>query len=292
MDRTSIAAAVLAASLCAGCESDTKLAPVQVPVSQEPITAPLTPIVSDLFEVKGNLQGNQVTFWLETDLPDDVVVSGRVSRDFVVRNSEGTDESFIPYWDEDTTVGALRSPRKVTFDDHHFANEVAKRLKLLTMADETSIIESINQSVVVDLHVFPVHQPAALLGKGNNNLTGAVVYNHVGNNNIEGNLAFPSKLSVAVKARSDWIDPERLQVGHRYEVSQRTSVMPEFSSMNQLVDLAQMVIVPAGTLIEIRRVERSKDAHRYLVRAEGDSSATAGWVNVNALLGQTLAEVK
>lgn len=288
---------VLASALCASCGSPTSPASsgsADSAATPEPAAAASTPlpeVVADRFEIKGKLEGNRVTFWLETDLPDNVPVMADVNREYVGRNSEGS-ETYAPmYWSEKLTVGALRNPQTVTIDDTKWAQHVEEALKLSAVADDPVTIVSINQAVMVSLtvpgvgHVAPLEPDAS-------NLTGKAVVVEDGWHRVEGEAAFPHKLSVVVKTETDWVNPQKLQVGQRYRLSGKANVLPEFQSADPLVDVASMSVVPAGTVIEIRRIDDSGYSRRYLVRAQGDSAAVGGWIGVNNLLAQTLERVK
>ncbi|WP_206606503.1 hypothetical protein, partial [Steroidobacter cummioxidans] len=254
--------------------------------------APLPEVIADRFEIRGKLEGDQVTFWLETDLPDNVPVMTDVNREYVGRNSEGS-ETYAPmYWAEKLTVGALRNPRTVTIDDTKWVQHVEEALNLsAAVADNPVTIVSINQSVTVSLtvplvgHVPPLEPEAS-------NLIGKAVVVDDGWHRVEGEVAFPHKLSVPVKTETDWVNPQKLQVGQRYRLSGNANVLPEFESADPLVDIVNMTRVPAGTIIEIRRIDDSGHSRRYLVRAQGDSAAVGGWISVNNLLAQTLERVK
>jgi hypothetical protein len=109
---------------------------------------------------------------------------------------------------------------------------------------------------------------------------------------VAGEVSFSSVLSVPVKTETDWINPQKLQVGKRYRLSGKANVLPEFRSADSLVDIALMKTVPAGTVVEIRRIDDSDRSRLYLVRAQGESDAVTGWVGVNNLLSQTLELVR
>jgi hypothetical protein len=118
---SAVAFVAILAALCASCDpsaapSPAPLEPASAPASKAD-SDPLPDVVADRFEIKGTLEGNQLTFQLETDLPDNVTVMTDVHRKYLGRSKSGTDTYVPEYWSEKLTVGDARRPQSVALDD-------------------------------------------------------------------------------------------------------------------------------------------------------------------------------
>lgn len=161
----SVFSVIAVAALCASCGSGTETSPPATDTNSKPaqkaVTAPLAEVVADHFEIKGELQGNELTFWLETDLPDTVAIMAHVHREYVGKNQEGIETYVPPYWSENLTVGSARQPRTVTIDDAKWAQDVERNLKLMAIGDDPMTILSVNQAVTVSMTVPGIGHGAA-----------------------------------------------------------------------------------------------------------------------------------
>ncbi len=288
---------ILVSALCVSCGSptspstSTNSSPEFAGESGPEATTPLQEVVADRFEIQGKLEGDQVTFWLETDLPDNVTVTADVAREYMARTPEGSEMYAPTYWSEELTVGALRNPQTVLLDDAQWAEDVERSLTMFAIADYPVAIVSISQVVTVSLMAPGIERLPALEPDARN-LTGKAVVVEDGRHLVQAEAAFPYPLSVPVKRETDWVNPEKLQVGQRYRLSRKANVLPEFESADPLVDIANMTVVPGGTVIEIRRIDDSGHSRRYLVRARGDTDTVGGWISAGGLVAQTLERVK
>jgi hypothetical protein len=200
---------VIVAAICGACGRDNSSESFTSPASvSEPTTSSAQPAIAEVvrverFEIKGKLDGNVLTFTLDTDLPSTAHVMASVDRSYVGTSPESGTETYRPrYWEQSTTVEALRTPQTIRIDDQQWAATVEEALEISARINDPMKIHSVNQAVTVWLTVPLSGQPPPLAPNAEN-MTGKMVSVESSGHVIHSELSFPSKLTVPVKTQSE-----------------------------------------------------------------------------------------
>lgn len=92
-----------------------------------------------------------------------------------------------------------------------------------------------------------------------------------------------------LRLRSRYTRRKNLERG---EVRHDQMCFRSFRRANKLAGLAAMMTFPAGTVIEVRRIDASELSCRYLVRAQGNAALPVGRVGSTICSGQTLTTAR
>lgn len=225
------------------------------------------------FEATAEFESGRLHVELDTDLPADVEVSLSVSRSYTEVGNESTYS--IDYLDDDSKVADWSSGR-----DFHLSNEVAldrfaeKREKWAASGIDKEI-EKFSESIEVWL-LIRLSKPKA---------SGTCKPTEHGN--VEQTWEFKYPLDAKpppVRA----LNPEGLVKGDRFPLTKQTPLMPSPDPTDPAAALAQVVMVPAKALVEVKAVRKVKGNTWYEVTV----NRKRGWFNSTALIGQDLKREK
>jgi hypothetical protein len=124
-------------------------------------------IVTDTFEVRYGMNGENLTVSLETDLPDQTLLDVHVSRTY--RKKGGTEDLPLDYFGEQSTVGAWRRPHTIRVDNAAWRTELGN----VAAAGEPFEVAGLGRDIELSLTV-PINQEAPYR-EGNENLRGSAV---------------------------------------------------------------------------------------------------------------------
>jgi hypothetical protein len=114
--------------------------------------APKTTVLCDQFEIKASRNGDQLEYWIETDLPDDYEVVYWIARTF-----DEVDETYMQtYLEERTNVGALRYQHVTTISHEVFLANLQEKNAELRRAGLPYDLVSISDFVEIRVSI---HQP-------------------------------------------------------------------------------------------------------------------------------------
>ena len=119
-----------------------------VVIGVPPLRCQETQVVANQFDIGYQLVGSTLTFWLETDLPDDTNVMVSVSRSYT---EVGSAETYsVDYFGEKSKIGfGGQTVRKIGYIDYGGTNDIGDR-------SGTGFLDGvISSSVVQDLNFFP-----------------------------------------------------------------------------------------------------------------------------------------
>ena len=100
------------------------------------------------------------------------------------------------------------------------------------------------------------------------------------------------KITVTTELPTSFIDPNDLQIGKTYELSNKTPLMPELNPTDPIATLGNMRELSAGSSIKIISVAQKNNTPWYNVGFVNYSTGNLdyGWINSIALYGQSLKE--
>lgn len=253
------------------------------PVPTDSGAAAKSLIRADRFVVHATARGRVVSYSLDTDLPDDYEIHVAVYRTYnMTEQDRGTDDYGVYFVNKWTTVGKVRVAHEADIDDSKVDQKIQSVLDTDAGAGYKDKLNRISPKITVEYTGGDTPRLVGRATKPSLVITGAR------------SVSAQSQVYVPYKGSnpngSAYANAERLEVGQRYRISRATPLSPEFESTDPTLTLGQMMNLPAGTILEIRRIDSQGGSTRYLVRAIGDTERVTGWVSSIALIGQKLQE--
>lgn len=245
-------------------------------------------IVSDTFEIRHVLRGEQLTIALHTDLPDYTHLMVSVDRTYQQQGS--SDRYVVSYFAEGSTVGEWRSAKTISLDNKRWKQELEKSRRILATAGEPFTVSTISSQITIGFTV-PINQPPPF-EMGNANLVGSVVKESIFGRIIEQEILVDYPIDESGVGNVEWGDPFALEQGRRYQVSRRTPIMPDVSPADPVRALADVRYLPSGASFTVRGVRSVSGSPWYRVTGRVGGKDVQGWINSTALIGQVLRVVR
>ena len=137
-----------------------------------PVEAIQKEIVCDTFNIIHSIDGNILTYNLETDLPDTTNVMVSISRIYLKKDDE--ERYSNSYHSEKTTVSGLKKSTIIKIDEDQWFLNLKKKQLLLAKMSEPFEVGWIDNSVELSM-VVPINQPNPSFGERNKFLYGKAV---------------------------------------------------------------------------------------------------------------------
>jgi hypothetical protein len=202
------------------------------------------------------------------------------------------------YFSRKTTVFDLKRPIKAVIDETRWKNELEKTQKLFASIGEPFQVSKISDEVEIGLTV-PINQKNPVFGKSNKYLEGPFVSTEgLRTIRIEKKFSVPFDREGAgdiVGKRQYSLDPYNLEMNLHYRISKKTPIFQEIKPKDPLKAIAEMKYLPPGSVIRIMKRQLSGSTPYYHVHAKvrgGASHTITGWIDSNALMGQTLSVIE
>ena len=212
-----IIAITFAAITLTACSKEKEKETVSVPAKEEPPpptqeaptpTAKEAPSISaqvqcETFNLKASIQGDSLTFSLDTDLPEDTSVMVTISRGYRLNGGyqqKGGTERYplysLNYYSSKAKVSELKIPKTIILDNRKWFVALDARQEELSKVGLRFEVWSVLPSVELKMEV-PIRQDNPAFGKNNSNLTGKVVTKaaKTGFNVVTGEATFNYKFS-------------------------------------------------------------------------------------------------
>jgi hypothetical protein len=130
-------------------------------------------VTCDTFELVTNIQGAKLELSLDTDLPDDTVISITVDRSYWKQGN--TEEQFRRYFSQESTVGEWRSTHKIDIDAVGWKRDLQDFQTKMANAKVGFKVARISDDIDVSI-IAPVNmQTNTAFGDRNKNLSGEAV---------------------------------------------------------------------------------------------------------------------
>ena len=127
----------------------------------------------DTFELVTNIQGSMLELSLDTDLPDDTVISITVDRSYW--KQDNTEEQYRRYFAQESTVGEWRSTHEIDINHAGWKRDLKDFQTKMANAKVGFEVGRISDDVDVSI-IAPVNmQTNAAFGDRNKNLSGKAV---------------------------------------------------------------------------------------------------------------------
>jgi hypothetical protein len=262
------------------------------PESQSAASSRRTGVVADQFQVGQSLAGDTLTLWVETDLPDATELMVSVARGWYPAGD--TRDYSHPYFEESSTVGKWRAPRRVVLDESGWRNGLDEKQRILARAGDPFTVRDIGDSVEISF-VVPVNQDDPRFGSRNEHLTGrAVAVGDLGWPIIHRDVRLDRPIGELETGASKWASWSDLRVGRRYRLTREVPLMPEFEPADPMAAIARIREIPADGEIVILQQRDRRGTLWFEATAYSPAGVRIGdgWINSTALLGQDIKIVR
>ena len=247
-----------------------------------------TQVVCDSFTIKSQVEEANLTFHLDTDLPEDTTVMVSVSRGY---QQKGEDSNFsLDYYSAKSTVRGLKIPKTIELDNSKWSKDLdAKNLELSRIGLEFQV-STVSNNVEVRM-VVPIRQDNPAFGEDNSMLTGKLVTT-TGLRVVESETIFDFKIAMNEGAgeRPPSLDPFNLDVGQSYVVGKDTPLMPEHTPSDPMETLKKFKTISSAGGFNVVGTFDKTGTEWYKVNAfDSDmENLGTGWINSVSLVGQRL----
>ena len=130
-------------------------------------------VLCDTFELSTNIRGSKLGLSLDTDLPDDTVISVTVDRSYW--KQDDSEEHSRRYFEQESTVGEWRSTHEINIDGAGWKRDLKDFQEKMATAKVGFEVARISSDIDVSI-IAPVNmQTNAAFGDRNKNLNGKAV---------------------------------------------------------------------------------------------------------------------
>jgi archaellum component FlaF (FlaF/FlaG flagellin family) len=180
-------------------ETEKKKAVLSADDNQKTISSVNSKVFCNRFNINTILNGKDLEFWLDTDLPDNTSVMVSVSRRYWIKDSLGTYSG--SYYGKSIFVYELRKPVTVILDDKQWRRQIEEKHKQIEPSGELLQLSKISDEVELKL-VVPINQDNSAFGPRNLNLEGTMVTAEQGFKIIRKEKMFIVPFGKAISART------------------------------------------------------------------------------------------
>jgi len=307
MKKLTSASVSLAMTLLLGCSGDKPEESQKIPEvvktqvqpkdGEEISNATEEKVVCNKFNLVTKVTGPTLVFSVDTDLPDSTVIMVGVSRSYLEKGNPT--KYSVDYFSEKDTVGKWKSKHRISIASEKWNSALkAKQEKMSRLGlgfDVASISEKIDVSMLV-----PINQPDPRFGERNSKLTGKAVHDagttdfrfRIVEDEIE--INYPLDSPFVGSSLIPILNPQKLEIGQTYIVSDQTPLMPTHSPTGTFDEvmgaIQQMKQIPKGGIFKVIETIKKINYPWYKVIAfdQKRQQIGTGWINSIALLGQEL----
>ena len=242
-------------------------------------------VKADTFDLKTNLNNENLALSISTDLPDDTELMISVARSYWEEGS--STEYSINYLSEKSTVGKWKNEQNITVDNNKWESDLKQKQEKFIGTDLGFNIGKISDSIRVSATV-PINQNNPKFGERNSKLRGEVV-NTDGLRTIYEEVVIFYPLE-GISQESKFANPRSLKVDKVYTLSDQTPLMSEFSPSDPMTATENTTYLYKSDQIHILEKKEKNGQPWYKVEAwkENGERIDQGWINSTALINQKL----
>lgn len=249
-------------------------------------------IICDKFNVVVVIHESSLDFSLDTDLPNNTVLTVTVSRSYFEKGNSA--EYSVDYFNEKSIVGRWRATKRISLDNERWMSSLRKKQKDMSRLGLGFEVAKISDKITVRM-IVSINQPDSRFGKDNAKLSGKAVktkFFRIVEDELK--IDYPLKESLTRVGAIPSLDPRKLEVGRTYKLSGKTPLMPKLDPSDPLEALKYVKYITSGGTIKITKIARKGGTPWYRVEARSPDGRGLGygWVNSIALLGQNLDVVR
>lgn len=248
-------------------------------------------VTCDIFNVSAELNGDILSFRLETDLPDNADVVVTVSRLYFEKGDANTAYS-REYFKQKGKVAYWRTERTCSVADSIFLQSLQEQIDTMASLSMPFEVAQIADEIEVS-YVLPAVQDSPEFGNRNANLRGKMVpASDIKSIDAVVQIKRPLGQTGNKTPRAQTASHDTLEIGKSYLLSDTTPLMPEFEPAEPLLAIQNRLMLPAGTTLFIHEKREKEGVPWYGVEAfqTNGSSVGKGWINSIALMGQSITK--
>jgi len=248
-------------------------------------------ILCDKFELVTKVTDSTLDLSVDTDLPDNTVVMVDVSRSYLKKDNSARYP--VNYFSERSTIGKWKSEHSISIADEVWKTALRNRQESVSRVGYSLGIESISDKITVSI-VVPINQSDPKFGNRNKNLTGkAVTILEEGLRVVRDEIEIDCPMNAPPVGKSPFpnLDPQGLDIGQIYVVSEQTPLMPSHSPVDPMSAIQQMKYIPEGggfKVLEVYYKDKYNPWYKVIAFNHSLYEIGKGWINSTALLGQQL----
>ena len=249
-------------------------------------------IVCNKFKLVTKVTGSTLDLSVDTDLPDNTVVSVWVYRTYFEKGNPVWYS--VDYVSEKSTIGKWRSKHRISIASEKWKSALRSKQERMSRIGLGFAVASISDKITVRM-VVPINQPDPRFGIDNTKLTGKAVRT-TGIRVVEDEIKINYPLDSPPLGKSPFpsLNPLELENGQAYVVSKQTPLMPTHSPTGGFEEVMSairlMKQIPKGGGFKVLEMVKKKTNPWYKVTAFDERwlQIGTGWINSTALLGQEL----
>lgn len=231
-------------------------------------------VVCDQFEIVAELNGHNLMMSLNTDLPDETTIMVGVHRNYY---EHGSSEEYVEiYYDERSTVGKWRLPRKISVRDEIWTNANRKKQRLFSNAGMPFKVRKISDDIMLS---FVVPFPDIRIEE----------HRRVEHRRVEHRIYLPMGTSSDAVNIKTPVHAYNLKVGKKYVLEHRVPMVPRRDSVEP-EDIGQIRQLRKGYVIEILEKDEQRSLYRVKAADQSGREVGSGWISDIALLDQEIWE--
>ncbi len=251
-------------------------------------------VVCNKFKLVTKVTGSTLNLSVDTDLPDNTVVSVWVYRTYLEKGNPAWYS--VDYVSEKSTIGKWRSKHRISIASEKWKSALRSKQERMSRIGLGFAVASISDKITVSM-VVPINQPDPRFGIDNTKLTGKAVRTRTSGYRVvvdKIEINYPLDSPPVGKSPFPSLHPLELEIGIAYVVSRQTPLMPFHSPADPIAALKQMKQIPNGGVFKVLETVKKKGNPWYRVVAfdQRNKRIGTGWINSTALLGQRLKVYK
>lgn len=233
-------------------------------------------IASDRFDLRWELDGNDLLLSIDTDAPDEDRLSIWVDRRYWEVGKQAAYSR--DYFRKSEPVSRWRKPRRISLDSSAWKADLeAFQKKMSRVPDWAFEVGRIDENVMISVRLILKRSDPRYKNREKTFHAKAIV---------------PFPLGGPPPALRSYVSLDKLRRGESYRFSAEVPLMTELAPIDALAALEGTVYLPPGTTIQVLAVDRdeSRTWPWYKVKVVGNQAT--GWINAAALLRQEIERVQ
>jgi len=250
----------------------------------------------DTFQAKANLEGDRLTFYLDTDCPNFAHIFVSVYRSYYEKGNQT--EYARDYFEGDGPIKDWMKPRQISVAHSKWIENLKNYQKEMSPIGLGFDVGDISDYIIVRM-ILHINQQDPRFSRKNENLVGKAVHTdgiglRVATSEVK--IFYPLRDQEGkIFLHTPSTDPNSLEDGVSYRIRKQTPLVESPRPADPMAAIASMKYIPSGHIIEIvGQGTGSSGELWYKVIAWSPQGVRfgSGWVNAIALLGQKLEVVK
>ena len=225
-------------------------------------------VVSDRFDLRWELDSNDLLLSIDTDLPDEDRLSIRV---YSIYWEVGNQNAYSrEYFQKSELVSRWRKPRRISLDSNAWKADLEAHQKdMARIPDLAFEVGRIDENVIISVAAWNSNKKT-----------------------FEAEAIVPFPLGGPPPELRSYVSLDNLRRGESYRFSGEVPLMPELDPTDALAAIEGTLYLPPGTTVQILAVNRTESRPWPWYKVKVVKNQVAGWINAAALLRQEIERVQ